>query len=159
MMLMNSSVAELMQQSEGRYLRPDELKTLQGYVEGIPKRVRLYRVLQAKEQELVDRVMEKFQQMMPNLPRQHGHLAWERCRRDLSMVWRYCCMAMLLADEDYLRDKLLYWLETILKSFKMRDQCQPAYKLMLDSLSAVFGPEESEAIRPYVLLAKSMLVN
>ena len=159
MMLMNSSVAELMQQSEGRYLRPDELKTLQGYVEGIPKRVRLYQVLQAKEQELVERVMEKFQQMMPHLPRQYGHLAWERCRRDLSMVWRYCCLAMLLNDEDYLRDKLLYWLETILKSFKMRDQCQPAYKLMLDSLSAVFGPEESEAIRPYVLLAKSMLVN
>jgi len=159
MMLMNSSVAELMQQSEGRYLRPDELKTLQGYVEGIPKRVRLYQVLQAKEQELVERVMEKFQAMMPHLPRQHGHLAWERCRRDLSMVWRYCCLAMLLNDEDYLRDKLLYWLETILKSFKMRDQCQPAYKLMLDSLSAVFGPEASEAIRPYVLLAKSMLVN
>ncbi|WP_099834947.1 MULTISPECIES: phycobilisome protein [unclassified Synechococcus] len=156
---MNSSVAELMQQSEGRYLCPDELKTLHAYVEGIPKRVRLYQVLQAKEQELVDWVMEKFQQMMPNLPRQHGHLAWERCRRDLIMVWRYCCLAMLLNDEDYLRDKLLYWLETILKSFKMRDQCQPAYKLMLDSLSAVFGPEESESIRPYVLLAKSMLVN
>ncbi|MGY2717138.1 hypothetical protein ACVW01_000711 [Thermostichus sp. MS-CIW-19] len=159
MMLMNSSVAELMQQSEGRYLRPDELKTLHAYVEGIPKRVRLYQVLQAKEQELVDWVMEKFQQMMPNLPRQHGHLAWERCRRDLSMVWRYCCMAMLLNDEDYLRDKLLYWLETILKSFKMRDQCQPAYKLMLDSLTYIFGAEESEMIRPYLLLAKSMLVN
>ncbi len=128
-------------------------------MEGIPKRVRLYQVLQAKEQELLDRVMEKFQPMMPNLTRQHGHLAWDRCRRDLSMVWRYCCMAMLLNDEDYLRDKLLYWLETILKSFKMRDQCQPAYKLMLDSLTYIFGAEESEMIRPYLLLAKSMLVN
>ncbi|MGY2801194.1 phycobilisome protein [Thermostichus sp. MS-CIW-25] len=156
---MNSRVAELMHQSEGRYLRPDELKTLHAYVEGIPRRVRLYQVLQAKEQELLDRVMEKFQPMMPNLIRQHGHLAWERCRRDLSMVWRYCCMAMLLNDEDYLRDKLLYWLETILKSFKMRDHCQPAYKLMLDSLTHIFGAEESEMIRPYLLLAKSMLVN
>lgn len=156
---MNSKVAELMHQSEGRYLRPDELKTLHAYVEGIPRRVRLYQVLQAKEQELLDRVMEKFQPMMPNLTRQHGRLAWERCRRDLSMVWRYCCMAMLLNDEDYLRDKLLYWLETILKSFKMRDQCQPAYKLMLDSLTYSFGAEESEMIRPYLLLAKSMLVN
>jgi len=156
---MNSRVAELMHQSEGRYLRPDELKTLHAYVEGIPRRVRLYQVLQAKEQELLDRVMEKFQPMMPNLTRQHGHLAWERCRRDLSMVWRYCCMAMLLNDEDYLRDKLLYWLETILKSFKMRDHCQPAYKLMLDSLTHIFGAEESEMIRPYLLLAKSMLVN
>lgn len=156
---MNSRVAELMHQSEGRYLRPDELKTLHAYVEGIPKRVRLYQVLQAKEQELLDRVMEKFQPMMPNLIRQHGHLAWERCRRDLSMVWRYCCMAMLLNDEDYLRDKLLYWLETILKSFKMRDHCQPAYKLMLDSLTHIFGAEESEMIHPYLLLAKSMLVN
>ena len=156
---MNSRVAELMHQSEGRYLRPDELKTLHAYVEGIPRRVRLYQVLQAKEQELLDRVMEKFQPMMPNLTRQHGHLAWERCRRDLSMVWRYCCMAMLLNDEDYLRDKLLYWLETILKSFKMRDHCQPAYKLMIDSLTHIFGAEESEMIRPYLLLAKSMLVN
>ncbi len=156
---MNLMFTELMQQTEGRYLRADELKTLHTYVEGIPRRVRIYQVLQAKESELLDRVMEKFQPMLPNLTRQHGHLAWDRCRRDLSMVWRYCCMAMLLNDEDYLRDKLLYWLETILKSFKMRDQCQPAYKLMLDSLPYVLGAEESEMIRPYLLLAKSMLVS
>ncbi len=155
---MNSLVMDLIQSTEGRYLRPDELQRLREYVEGIPKRVRIYQVLQSKEDEMVERVMEKFQAMAPNLSRRHGILAWERCRRDLKMVWRYCCMALLLNDEDYLRDKLLYWLETILKAFKMRDECQLAYKLMLDLLSAVFSPEESEMMRPYLLLAKTMLV-
>ncbi|MCJ2541709.1 phycobilisome protein [Thermostichus vulcanus] len=156
---MNLMFADLLQNAEGRYLHPNELKSLHDYVEGIPKRVRIYQVLQSKESELLDRVIEKFQPMLPNLTRRHGVLAWERCRRDLSMVWRYCCMAMLLNDEDYLRDKLLYWLETILKSFKMRDECKPAYKLMLDSLPYVFGSEESEMIRPYLILAKTMLVS
>ncbi|MEN9203600.1 MAG: hypothetical protein Q6K80_11975 [Thermostichus sp. DG_1_6_bins_120] len=155
---MNSMFAELLQNAEGRYLHPDELESLRAYVEGIPKRVRIYQVLHSKESVLLDRVMEKFQPTLPHLTRRHGILAWERCRRDLGMVWRYCCMAMLLNDEDYLRDKLLYWLETILKSFKMRDECRPAYKLMLDSLASIFTAEESEIIRPYLLLAKTMLV-
>ncbi|MGQ9837702.1 MAG: phycobilisome protein [Cyanobacteriota bacterium] len=149
---------DLLQNTEGRYLCPDELRSLRDYVEGIPKRVRIYQVLQSKENELLDQVIEKFRPTLPNLTRRHGALAWERCRRDLSMVWRYCCMAMLLNDEDYLRDKLLYWMETILKSFKMRDECKPAYKLMIDSLTSIFGSQESEMIRPYLILAKTMLV-
>ncbi|MDX2271774.1 MAG: phycobilisome protein [Cyanobacteriota bacterium] len=155
---MNSTILEIVRQSEGRYLQPDEMRSLQDYVGSLPHRIAVYQHLQAQETALLDKVISKFQPMLPNLTRQHGPKAWDRCRRDLSMVWRYCCMAMLLNDEDYLRDKLLYWMETILKSFKMRDQCQPAYKLMLDTLQFLFSEEQIKLIRPYLLLAKSMLV-
>ncbi len=154
---MNTAIVDIMRESEGRYLLPDEMQTLQSYIDDLPRRIRVYQTLQAKENELLDRVMEKFQPTLPNLTRQHGPTAWQRCRRDLAMAWRYCALAMVLNDEDYLRDKLLYWLETILKSFKMRDQCNPAYRMMLDSLQLVFTSEECELIRPYVMLTQMML--
>ncbi len=40
--------------------------------------------------------------------------AWQKCERDLRMLWPYCCMAVVLEDEDYLQNKLLYWMATIL---------------------------------------------
>jgi hypothetical protein len=156
---MNSKIGAIVHQSEGRYLHPDEMQFLQEYVDALPHRIAIYRSLQAKENALLDRVITKFQPMVPNLTRQHGSLAWERCRRDLAQVWRYASLAMLLQDEDFLRDKLLYWLETILKSLKMRDECKPAYKLLLESLQFVLTEAESKLIRPYLLLAQSMLVS
>ena len=156
---MNTLIDECWIQAEGTYLNSGQLNSVQNYIESLPQRILIYQELQAQEDALLDRIMEKFKPTLPNLTRQHGHLAWDRCRRDLSMVWRYCCMAYLLNDESYLQDKLLYWMETILKSFKIRDKCQLAYKLMLDSLQYVFSDQTQGSIRPYVQLAKSMLVN
>ncbi|GAB4214819.1 MAG: hypothetical protein OHK0012_13600 [Synechococcales cyanobacterium] len=143
---------------EGRYLTHQEMGSLQSYIHDLPHRLMIYQTLQKKEKGLIDAVMAKFQPTLPNLTQQHGSLAWQRCRRDLTLVWRYSCMAMLLNDEDYLRDKLLYWLETILKAYKMRDQCHAAYRFMLDALSPVLGEEAAALVRPYVLLAQTMLM-
>ncbi|MEN9240054.1 MAG: hypothetical protein Q6J68_04790 [Thermostichales cyanobacterium SZTDM-1c_bins_54] len=145
-------------QVEGRYLSSWELSALQSYVQDLPHRLMLYQGMVKKEKALIDAVMAKFQPTLPNLTQQHGPLAWQRCRRDLTLVWRYCTMAFLLNDEDYLRDKLLYWLETILKAYKMREQCHPAYRFLGDALVPVLGDEAGAAIRPYVMLAQTMLM-
>lgn len=156
---MNTVINAYWVEAEGRYLGAEQLRTMETYMGSLPRRIQVYQELQSKEAALLDWVMERFQPTMPNLTRLHGPLAWERCRRDLSMVWRYCTMAYFLNDEAYLQDKLLYWMETIIKSFKMKDQCQVAYKLLLEGLSFVLTDEAQSVVKPYVRLAKLTLVN
>jgi len=145
-------------QVEGRYLSASEMTALQTYIHDLPHRLMLYQGMIKQEKTLIDAVMAKFQPTLPTLTQQHGPLAWQRCRRDLTLVWRYCCMAFLLNDEDYLRDKLLYWLETILKAYKMREQCHAAYRFLVDALVPTLGTEAGSLIRPYVMLAQTMLM-
>lgn len=156
---MNTVITELVLEAEGRYLRSDELKTLQTYVEALPRRITLYRSLQSQEDAVVKRVIAQYRPLRPDLVRRHGQAAWQKCERDLRSLWRYCCMAMVLEDESYLQNKLLYWMETILKAHRMKSECKPAYQILMDTLPVVLSEPEAEAIRPYLITARMILVD
>ncbi|NJK64797.1 MAG: hypothetical protein HC921_20725 [Synechococcaceae cyanobacterium SM2_3_1] len=100
--MLTSTFQDLIHDSEGRYLRPSELQDLKTYVDDLPRRIAIYRRLQKQEATLLEKVVTKYKPMHPTLTRQHGAKAWERCHRDLSYVWKYACLAMLLNSEDYL---------------------------------------------------------
>jgi hypothetical protein len=88
------------------------------YLEMLPnqkRRVDAARDLMSHEEMIVKRTVLEIMQLYPY---QSFHVrAPEKCIRDVTYISIYSTHAMLVNDNDWYRDKLLYWFRTMLQSF------------------------------------------
>ncbi|MFM7885340.1 MAG: hypothetical protein ACKPCM_01300, partial [Pseudanabaena sp.] len=78
--------------------------------------------------------------------------------KNLVIVLRYSSMAMLLNDENFLKERLLNWLEGIMS---MRDLCRlndTLYKLLNQTLKQQFGSSQLALIQPLITAAQVTLI-
>ena len=100
---------------ESRHLDNSELKL---YCTTVPEHA--YRAKAAHEikniqNQIVDTTIKEIFNMYPFM--QNHELAQGKCYRDVNYVCAYVTQAMLMNDPEWLRDKLLLWLKTMLQAF------------------------------------------
>ncbi len=108
--------------AESRHLTEDELST---YMDAMPDwSGRAYAAREVKQHEAAV-VKAVVQQVFVSFPYEANHeLASAKCTRDVRYVSAYATMAMLMNDPQWLDDKLLIWMKTILLSFEFPDRAQ-----------------------------------
>ena len=153
---MNHTLENMLIEAEGRYLSPEESRQLLKYAASLELRLAAMTALEKIEPKIVDEVLAIVWQRHPEFERAH-HQAKERCRRDVTLVLRYCAQAMLREDEQFLQDKMLHWLHTILHSFHFGKVIETTYRALPQRVEANLSAQYHQLLAPYLTLTMETL--
>jgi len=102
-------------ESESRHLSNEELKLYCTTLPDHVNRAKAAHEIRAVQAEVVSMTVKEIFAMYPFMT--YHKLADEKAHRDINYVSTYAVTAMLMDDPQWLRDKFLIWLKTILQAF------------------------------------------
>ncbi len=155
---MNRTIEKMFNDAEGRYLEPTEQSTLTGFAETLEKRLAVMRSVQQHEESIIKHSIDEVMGAHPDMAENHK-FAREKAERDMTLVLRYCAMAMVRDDEEFLNHKLLHWFRTIVRAFEMDDWIDTGYAEMITQCGEHLDAAEFEMLQPYLKLAHQNLLD
>jgi hypothetical protein len=151
---MMPKIQELINQAQDRYLVADELGLMESYVSSLPDRLKLYKQIRDREIDLLQAVADQVSAELPTVTDED----LETGIKNLILVLRYSSMAMLLNDENFLKERLLNWLEGIMSKRDMRRLNETLYKLLNRGMRQQFSPAQLTLIQPLITTAQVTLI-
>jgi len=113
-------LAAIFKAAESRYLTLQELDEYCRVVPEYRHRATVAKEVAAIEVKTVTLVLQEVFSIYPY--ENHHQFALAKCTRDVRYVSAYAVLAMLMNDPQWYKDKLLYWLQTILHAFEFPDR-------------------------------------
>jgi hypothetical protein len=151
---MDIKVKELIDKAQERYLKANELDALDNYVRSLPTRLQLYRNLRDREIPIMQAVAD---QVVGELPDdQTANI--EKGIKNLALVMRFCSMGMLLNDENFLKERLLGWLEQVMSQPSMRRVNESLYKNLNQVLRQELSAEQMALMQPLITAVQVTLI-
>ncbi|MFN3927480.1 MAG: hypothetical protein ACK4QL_09195 [Pseudanabaenaceae cyanobacterium] len=148
-------LAELLNRSEDRFLNPQELATLESFVNSMPMRLAVYRKLRDREVGILQAVADQAEQELPNA----DQTTLEKAITSLMLVLRYCGMAVLMNnDEAFLKQRILRWLEQVSNAYDLRRINEVLFRCLNQVLSREFNNAELGLLQPLVTTAQVTLI-
>ncbi|MCL1493599.1 MAG: hypothetical protein M1G31_23050 [Pseudanabaena sp. Salubria-1] len=147
-------IQELINQAQDRYLVTDELGLMESYISSLPDRLKLYKLIRDREIDILQAVANQVPAELPNVTDEE----LESGIKNLILVLRYSSMAMLLNDENFLKQRLLNWLEGIMSMRDMRRLNETLYKLLNQELKKQFSSTQLLLIQPLITAAQVTLI-
>lgn len=154
---MLSKLERLQRETDGRYATDRELQFLIEYARSFELRLTTYAKIQAAEAGILEAVQAKMRSLDPSLFSDGKADLTAKWKRDTIRVLRYSAVAMLLDDGDLLRDRLLYWMQTVMKAFGAQRSCDVTYRLMQDVVRQRLTLAESNLLCPILELNRALL--
>jgi Phycobilisome protein len=154
---MLSQLQRLGVEAEGRYATDSELQFISDYAQSFSLRVQTYQKLQASESAIIQQVQAKMQALDPTLFRSGNEDVSGKWKRDTIRVLRYSAVALLLDDPDTLRDRLLFWMQTIMRAFGAQRSCNVTYEVMQDVVKQHLLPNQANLFCPILELNRRSL--
>ncbi|TYQ26632.1 hypothetical protein PseudUWO311_10970 [Pseudanabaena sp. UWO311] len=151
---MMPKIQELINQAQDRYLVTDELGLMESYISSLPDRLKLYKLIRDREIDILQAVANQVPTELPNVTDEE----LESGIKNLILVLRYSSMAMLLNDENFLKQRLLNWLEGIMSMRDMRRLNETLYKLLNQELKKQFSSTHLLLIQPLITAAQVTLI-
>lgn len=146
---MTPEIREIMKAAEGRYLSPEEARIVLDTSRDVERRLGIMRAVEQREAAIVRQTIEKVFLKFPRFYQERPG-AQEKCERDVALTLRYCALAMLHRDPEMLKEKLLYWMRSILKSLEFNEITRFTYETLGETLRKQLGAAEAEEMSKYV---------
>lgn len=150
---MNSNIETLLDVAEDRYLKPEELTALGQYVTSLSDRLVIYRTLRDQEVQIMQPVADQLQAQYAQEPTEK----LERCIKNALLVLRYCAMAMLLDDDNFVRDRISGWLTEVTQVYNTQAVDQQLYRLLEAKLNQTLPANQMSLLKPHLQTAQSVL--
>lgn len=144
-------------ETDGRYATDAELAIFVQYARSFAIRATTYRQLQALEREIVEQVYTRMQSRSPELFFRGNEDVSAKWRRDTIRVLRYTAIAMLLNDPDSLRERLLFWMRTVMKAFGAEQSCDVTYRIMQEVVKQKLPAAQADLVCPILELNRQVL--
>ena len=154
---MLSQLQILSYKTDGRYATDEELKVIIDFVRSFQLRAQTYQQLQASEVQIVQQVYAKIKASEPGLFMSGNVDVSAKWKRDTIRVLRYSAIAMLLDDPDSLREKLLFWMRTIMKAFGAERSCNVTYAVMQQVIQQHLSPTQASLFCPILEMNRQIL--
>jgi hypothetical protein len=154
---MLSQLQKLSFETDGRYATDEELRFVGDYLKTYSLRLQTYQRLQELESTIVQQVYAKMQATDPTLFQSGTEDVSAKWKRDTIRVLRYSAIAMLLNDPDTLCERLLYWMQTIMKAFGAQRSCRVTYKVMQDVVRNYLTPDQASVFCPILEVNSRLL--
>ena len=148
---MTPEIRDIIKAAEGRYLSVDEGKQLLDVCRDTERRVAIMRSLEQREAVIVKQTIEKVFTRFPKFYQERPQ-AQGKCERDVAMALRYYALAMLTRDPELLREKLLYWMKSILRSLEFGEITRYTYESLGEVLKKNLTPAEADELGKYVAI-------
>lgn len=154
---MLSELQTLIREVDGRYATDTELQFLQNYLQTARLRFSAYQKIQKAEKEIIQQVKQKLKASHPQLLRRGKVDFSAKWQRDTVRGLRFCAHALLVADEEGLKENFLLWFQSVMRSFKAQPSCDMTYKTMQDIVRQYLTPQEAEIFCPILAQARLLL--
>jgi Phycobilisome protein len=145
---MHTVLEKMIEQGDGKYLGNKDVQVLLDYAQSVQLRIETYRSIQNQEAQLIALALEKVH-AEPVYINRYINTENGKCSRDMSATLRYCTTAMLLNDEQFLREEYLIWLETIIRSLKHKDLTLVSMEALGKALSELLPQAQYKLMAPY----------
>lgn len=143
---LNHRLQQAIIDADGQYLPTEALQPLEGYFNSYQKRLNAYQEISQKSNELVLASLRKFARIHPEII-QHSA---KRCQFDMTQVLRYMALAILLDDEFMFQEKMMFWLDTMLRAHHKQEACSKAYHHLQEVSQEMLTANTAELIRPLI---------
>jgi tRNA A37 N6-isopentenylltransferase MiaA len=147
----------VLDRADGSYITPDDLRTLDGAIASWQQRRQTYDLIQAKENSILEQMMRQVQTAAPDMAAKMSPDGVNKCNRDMALVLRYCATAMLLQDEELLKDRLLYWMQNIMIALQKQRVNDVLYRALRKSVQENLPKENADLLSPYLAIAHQWL--
>ena len=150
---MYPALQELIHQAEAKYLKQDDLNNLQIEIARLKQRTAIYKTLRDQEVAIFQDVADKLIDQFPD----EKNTTIETCLHHWLLATRYCAMAMILNDPDFLERRLLEWLTDIVSIYEYQAVSSKLFDLLVSKLAKVLSDKELEYLTPFLNQANSYL--
>lgn len=151
---MHPEIEELLDRAENRFLKTEEITAFKRHVANLAQRLKIYEFLREKETSIFQPVANKLQETFPN--EQQENL--ERSLKHWLLVLRYCGMAMLLNDRNFLEQRLQEWLSGIVNAHETQKIEAAVCHLLQTRIKEILSDQARAILQPFLDDAQSMLV-
>lgn len=154
---MLSQLTRLSVEADGRYATAGELQFLRNYIDSFENRISTYEKIRDSQDKINQEVASKMKKIDPTLFFKGSRDVSEICKRDRIYVLRHLALATLLGDLDRLRDSLLLWYQTIMRSFKNEHASDVTHQVFKEVMPQYLTPQETNLFNPAIDLSRSLL--
>lgn len=152
---MYSELRTLLYEAESNYLQTSDIEQFKKHVASLQERVITYELLREHEIALFQPVAD---QLLAAFPAEDPQLL-ERAIKHWLAVMRYCAMAMLLNNPEFLQRRLLEWLTDIVKAHQMTKIENRLYELLQDNLKKYLSGSQLALLHPFLEQAQTTLIS
>lgn len=144
----------LIHEAEYQYLKASDLNNLSSHVSTLKDRLPGYKIIRDQEipifQGIADKLLnsfgvEKTKQI-------------ETAIRHWLLVNRYCAMAMLLNNHEFLEHRLLEWLTDIVQASNLSEIENTLYSMLVKQLNQSLSDVQMSYFEPFLTQAKNSLI-
>lgn len=154
---MTTRLNRLLDASEGRYPTPNERQELREWAAALPARLAQVAELEKAEEAALEQTLAMLKERHPAFA-EYAEQIWPTAGRDLASVTRAAGQALLADDADRPRERLLYWLRSLLAGANLTPGfVRDAGRLLTENVCDRLAPEAAAALRPYFDLATEVL--
>ncbi len=145
---------EVLERADGNYVSAQDLRLLDNALSSWQARKGAYNALQQKEAEIIKEAVESMRNGEPFEAKPMDSLGVDRCQRDMTMGLRCCALAMLMQDEEMLKDRVLYWQQNIFLAMQLNYQ---GYKFLWQAVKSQLPIDQAGLLNPYLKMAHEMI--
>lgn len=154
---MLSQLENLSRDVDGRYATDEELRFIVDYLKTYSLRIQTYQHLQQLEGTIVQQVYARMRSLDASLFMNGSEDVSVKWKRDTIRVLRYSAIAMLLNDPDTLCERLLFWMQTVMKAFGAQRSCRITYQVMQDVVKQHLNPQQASVFCPILEVNQRLL--
>ncbi len=151
---MQSDIQALLHQAEEHYLKKPEILVFRHYTATLAKRLETYEYLRDQEIKIFQPIAEEIVKIYSN---ENSQLLKKVLTHWLAIM-RYCAMAMLLNNPEYLERHILEWLTDIIQAHQMQSVEQTIYDLLSSRLQKLLSQEQLTLLQPFLKQAQTSLL-
>ncbi|GAC1460929.1 MAG: phycobilisome protein [Chamaesiphon sp.] len=151
---MHAEIKSLLYEAEAHYLQLDEIETFKHSASSLAQRLETYELVREQELEIFQPVADRLVEAFP----QEQQETLERTLKQWLSVLRYCSMAMLLNNQEFLKRRLLEWLTDLVKAHKTQKIEKALYQLLQNQLKELLAQEQLALLQPFLEQAEMTLL-
>ena len=152
---MQPEIKNLLYEAQDHYLKPEEIKNFKHYASSLAQRLEIYELLRDREIAIFQPVAD---QLLKSFP-QEKQETLERSLKSWLSVLRYCAMAMLLNNPEFLQRRLLEWLTDLVRAHQETQAIEiTLHQLLLARLKELFSRQQLALMQPFLAQAEEALL-
>lgn len=151
---MISDLDTLLYKAEAEYLSQQDLANFKSQIFALEKRLEVYKIISTKEVEIFQFVASRLAEDFAD----ESETKLERALKHWLATVRYCAMAMLFDNPQYLQHRILEWLPEQIKAHQMQNLSQSIYSLLEKRFKKVLNSEQYSLLQPYLEQAQTALL-
>ncbi|MEG4325546.1 phycobilisome protein [Microcoleus sp. herbarium5] len=152
---MHPEIEALLDQAENRFLKGEELIAFKRQAVTLVQRLKIYEFLREKEASIFQPVANKVQETFPDEKQE----TLERSLKHWVLVLRYCAMAMLLNDQNFLEQRLVDWLSGIVEAHQTQKIEATVCNLLQTRIKELLSEQARAILQPFFDQAQSIIID